>query len=563
MAIIFAPQVRSVQPAFEYNVTDGGVVNIYFSLSSYNSINDVAGVNVTVINPRVSAGAASYYICKDIYIAKSAWQTDSLKQTGEYYIQVTSAILRNLTLDQYYQVQLTFKNGSTLSEPSQMSLIKPIPYSDGVVTLDPKTRTVAGSITYDVVSKETLKFYTIEIIEDGKSAYISKTIDNNHYGLNFSTVVDYYFKEGSTYVAKVNYTTINNFNKTLTSPAQVVQAEAAQPWSDVTVMLSDDENGGGIHIEISSSLKVEGKIRIQRASEESSFRAWETATSLTIKNAFIQGYIVSWNDYFVEGGKIYQYRIYFDTNDGKKYVTSGHYYSPSFGDIFLSTTERQLAIRYNPNISGYKWVVQESITNTLGSKYPLIRRNAKTKYRQFTLSGTIYIDPSDITQNATDSCGNSMSIWWNDTQSSLFVNHSELFEFDRDIEDLKDYLKEERIYEKRFREMAMNFLSDGQVKLFRSFQEGNIIVYLSNVSFTPNKQLDRRVYDFSATVTELCEATEENMLKYRIYKPMTAYRYVLRSLGNDPEYEFSPYISVDQMFGSNAFIVEYEELQGV
>ena len=60
----------------------------------------------------------------------------------------------------------------------------------------------------------------------------------------------------------------------------------------------------------------------------------------------------------------------------------------------------------------------------------------------------------------------------------------------------------------------MNFLTNGQPKLFKSYEEGNIIVYLSNVSFTPNKTLGRHIYDFSATVTECCEMTQENLKKY-------------------------------------------------
>ena len=44
----------------------------------------------------------------------------------------------------------------------------------------------------------------------------------------------------------------------------------------------------------------------------------------------------------------------------------------------------------------------------------------------------------------------------------------------------------------------MNFLTNRKPKLFRSREEGNMIVYLSNISFTPNKTLDRQVWDFSA-----------------------------------------------------------------
>jgi hypothetical protein len=58
----------------------------------------------------------------------------------------------------------------------------------------------------------------------------------------------------------------------------------------------------------------------------------------------------------------------------------------------------------------------------------------------------------------------------------------------------------------------MRFLTDGQPKLFKSPTEGMMIITLTGVSFTPNKQLGRRVVDFSATATEFAEATLENMI---------------------------------------------------
>jgi hypothetical protein len=43
------------------------------------------------------------------------------------------------------------------------------------------------------------------------------------------------------------------------------------------------------------------------------------------------------------------------------------------------------------------------------------------------------------------------------------------------------------IFEKQYRDKAIEFLMDGKPKLFKSFTEGNMIVALTAVSFTPNK----------------------------------------------------------------------------
>jgi hypothetical protein len=39
----------------------------------------------------------------------------------------------------------------------------------------------------------------------------------------------------------------------------------------------------------------------------------------------------------------------------------------------------------------------------------------------------------------------------------------------------------------------MEFLYDGQVKLFRSPTEGNYLIRLTDVSFSPNEQLGRMI----------------------------------------------------------------------
>jgi len=58
-------------------------------------------------------------------------------------------------------------------------------------------------------------------------------------------------------------------------------------------------------------------------------------------------------------------------------------------DIFLTTKDYQLKLRFDPQISNFSHVVSESLTTTLGSKYPFIRRNGNVNYRSFSLSGTI------------------------------------------------------------------------------------------------------------------------------------------------------------------------------
>lgn len=58
-------------------------------------------------------------------------------------------------------------------------------------------------------------------------------------------------------------------------------------------------------------------------------------------------------------------------------------------------------------------------------------------------------------------------------------------------------------WERLFREELVNWLNDGEPKLYRSMPEGNIAVILTDVNLTPNTQLGRRLYNFSATLYEV------------------------------------------------------------
>jgi len=60
-----------------------------------------------------------------------------------------------------------------------------------------------------------------------------------------------------------------------------------------------------------------------------------------------------------------------------------------FENIYLSAEGLQLNVSLNPEISQYNHTVVESKNETIGSKYPYIKRNGNVDYRVFSLSGTI------------------------------------------------------------------------------------------------------------------------------------------------------------------------------
>ena len=197
--------------------------------------------------------------------------------------------------------------------------------------------------------------------------------------------------------------------------------------------------------------------------------------------------------------------------------------------IHLTDKNSSFVLNLNPSITNYKYVVQESITNTLGSPFPFVRRSGDTKYRQFNVSGTI--------------CGygdqDGMLLTSNSVYSLLGQSFFDQYKLANRIMPWNDY-----IFEKQYRDKAIEFLMDGKPKIFKSFTEGNMIVALTAVSFTPNKQLANNIYDFTATVTEIAEFTIENCKKYNCYEDKA------EMLWQPPEY----YLIANEINGNEATV---------
>lgn len=280
---------------------------------------------------------------------------------------------------------------------------------------------------------------------------------------------------------------------------------------------------------ICSSLFLDGivtsnqRMIIRRASSKSDFFIWEKLDEINITAENVVE--IDWYDYTAEPGVWYKYQvIIYDSNGNKVNELITDAASPVMldtEDIFLNSEGEELIIRFNPNISNITTKIAESITDTLGSQYPFFRRNGNVKYRTFSLSGTI---TCFMNTDFNEFKGSPNDLYGSTPLSSL--GKKEDSDSNRTIADLYgQYNKKNNInqyndfiYEKYFRDKVQKFLQSSTVKLFRSLTEGNILVKLNDINFTPNQTLGRRIYDFSCTAYEVAECNEQNYSKYNILK---------------------------------------------
>lgn len=190
------------------------------------------------------------------------------------------------------------------------------------------------------------------------------------------------------------------------------------------------------------------------------------------------------HDKTAEPGVYYQYSV------GSAPQSNDPAYILQSDDIYLMTRDKTIRIRYNPTLTSYKRNFAESVTPTLGGIYPITRRNGAQNYKTFQVGGL-------LSYNIDTNLG----FIKNASIKSLIASMPEGYERDR-------YL------EKLFRKDALEFLNKNQILLFKSYAEGNAFIKLSNIQLTSDPKLDRNVYSFSATATEVLSANEANYRKY-------------------------------------------------
>lgn len=535
--------VDTYMPAF---LADSGspqkdVCRVYFSLSSFNTIDDIKNVQVTVRNQATNLSVLNpvTYPCE---IMLTTLKVDNTRLTDDkYFFEINKSDMVNNTfeLNQYYKVQCRFtsKNASNVnvskkpqnidgwlaaninnfSEWSTVCLIRGISTptlsvngfdaSSDMTYWEDSNVDILGQLTFaDAAESETLKSYQIKLYDADNNLLTDSGLmySNNYNNINsFTYTLKYRLNEGDIYKLTIDYTTQNLYTDHLEFPFTVVQSYAEKLDATLAYVLDDDNARLGVNIKANVGAKpIVGNITIRRSSSESNFTIWEDVHTVSVTEDQELDY--TWYDYTIESGIWYKYCAQKRSTTGQRGVIV-ELNEPKmliFDDMYLTGRDRQLRLRFNPTVSSFKRNVVESNTVTIGSKYPFIKRNGYTYYRSFPIGGLI----SSQMEAGKD-----------------FTTKEELYYGEENVERYEKYNRENKIsedydftYEREFREKVEEFLMDNTVKLFRSPTEGNILVKLMDVNFQPNQTLGRRLFSFTATAYEIDEYSIDNCDKYHI-----------------------------------------------
>ena len=534
---LYPPIVETYIPAFLIGSdTDKDVCRVYFTLSMFNTTAEIANVQVSVRNQYTNLSVLSKTkYPSEIMIA--ALQEDATKTSDDrYYIEIKKTDIQggDFEINQYYKVQLRFTHKDAPSAPtdgkldgwlaaninyfsewSTVCLVRGISAPEllvsgftiegGNISWANYNPIIYGTLTFvDEAETEKMKSYQVKLFDKNGTLLTDSGIQytNNYNNPNsFEYALKYNFVQGESYKFTVEYTTLNLYTETTTYNFKVGENEFEA--LDMSFTASTDEENGRIVLSIKKSDITDGftgTLIVRRASSKTNFTIWEDLIEYSYDGA--AAIKETFSDTTIESGIWYKYYLQKLGNASAK-ASVKYIKSPLmviFDDMFLTTKDRQLKIKFNPTVSSFKRTIQESRTDTIGSQYPFVRRNGYMNYAQFPIGGLISfeMDESELFTSLEELFGDNLKLYtaYNDEHRISDANNI--------------------MYEKLFKDKVIEFLYNEQPKLFRSATEGNFIVKVMDASFSPNATLGRRIVSFTATAYEVADCTIENFKKYNI-----------------------------------------------
>ena len=542
---------HAFMPAFIYTTE----CRIYFAMSQYNSTSDlkkIAPVQIIVQSQKTNKTALksdqNHYPSG---IKLSTYEIDNERSgPDKYYVTITADDLQNgFELNAYYKVQLRFtgvgasnppsgsgidnwlnSNLQYFSEWSQVVLIRGISRpvitltglpSSGVSNFRFPEVPISGTVTFEN-RNDTEKLQSYQVFLYTQSGYsLLETSDMIYVNMdNYTNEIKYNLKTelqvGSIYVLKIQIVTSNLYTFAQDELYSVKFKIVANDETKLNVGLfcEGDINTGSAKITLINKYfhKTESankhklvkniKFVIKRASNLTDFSVWDEIDNFTIKEDEL--YSLVWYDYSTEPGIWYRYHIirYNANNVRTSSIKTTQPIMIDPEDIFLVAEGKELIIRFNPQVSNFAIKTAESITQTIGSQYPFMRRNGNVYYKTFSLSGTI----ASFTNLKTNSFKASKQDLYGDYKS-YYDNYNKKYNIDA----YHDY-----VYERYFRDAVIEFLYKNTVKLYKSATEGNILIKLNNITLTPNTSLNRLIYDFTCSASQVAEYSLENCKKYNV-----------------------------------------------
>lgn len=505
--IIYPPLIGDTIPGFTAT-QPGETIVIPFRHNPAVSLSGVQGMRAIIKDITTSQIVAQGYYTADKFeitdtSASFIISSGTLIQGVFYKFQLAYDDAKDFqnTLDEAELNNLylsTVAIGRCVSAPSMMKIDQ----------LDIESLANPNLITYNGIfqpgdQNEPAYRYRFIVKEQGTERVIQDTDWKTPASENNYFTLDYELDIGKYYTIAFSVVTVNGYEQTI--EYTILQSEEYVSTFEGNIIATSLPEEGCVQITLSGT-PVNGNFELLRTKDH---KYWDCLTQFKMETGFPLD-VFSWKDISVEHGVEYTYALrQYATNPqtGTTIVsrkTPQTTIRPQYEDMFLSDANKTLRICFDPKVSSFKNTILEQKTDTIGGQYPFFFRNGKVKYKEIPISGLIsyHMDGNEMFMNNQE-----LGLISNDIARKNTVAHNEQLQYSRTTQ-LTDY---NISAERTFKLAVLEWLNNGQPKLFRSPTEGAYVVRLMNVSLSPNDTLGRMLHTFSATAYECMEPTYSAM----------------------------------------------------
>lgn len=561
MAKLYPPYIEGTIPAFyteTKNGTDQTILTVPFSMNRSVGKSDIKGfaLKMKTVNSNV-------FIYSDLTVS-----TQDYDINNEYVVEFDLGAASKLKVGTFYKVQLAYVSKSNeVGYYSTVGIVKyttkPIVRIDNLSDREPNTTHMTyygfySQTSQDVARDATEKVYSYQfVITDKEENIIADSgvqIHNNENNtLTYESMDEWTFPDtltkNETYYIQYIVTTVNKA-VVKSQKYKIVNKMSIKPELKAQLNAVLNYDNGYIEINLIGTLSAEGEesaatgaFLITRSSSDSNFTVWHDIMRFQLHGQLPSRKLLT--DFTIEQGKEYQYALQQYSDEGlySEKMLSNIIMS-DFEDAFLYDGVRQLKIKYNPKVSSFKIDRPESKVETIGSKYPFFFRNGNVEYREFSIGGLIsylsdeeelFMTNEELNLTDNDELKRVGTIVDADQFLSediynitgAYIDYDYLKQMaenrKKTVEAIEnahirttDFLDYSIAAERMFKMAALEWLTNGEPKLFRSPGEGNYMVRLMNVSLSPEDKTSRILHSFTATAYEVAPCDYQTLIDYEI-----------------------------------------------
>lgn len=318
MAVLFAPILRTTQPAF---AVSQDALTVYYTLPQAASLTDITNIevkvntqdtNTNVVNNTtgilsVSATAGSFFINKGT-LKTGHWAAGKLYKIQARLVNTSGQksewsnvmITKAITLP-----QVKILNGeTTTSDTNEISAT----HSE-TVTMP----TFYGEATFAASESEYLDTYRFDLWYEGE---IVETSGNIQYNSSINAAPLYRFrKQFATYDEhSVTFSIVSNNGYEATSKPYVFEVISTTSGQITNLAVSVDSTSiacienAMIQVRLTSTEELNGNYVIVRSDEDTNYQVWDDVAYLTYAGKELTDELV-FTDYYIECGKQYKYAV--------------------------------------------------------------------------------------------------------------------------------------------------------------------------------------------------------------------------------------------------------------